>query len=108
MVDTSTTDIIGQALPAEYTSDTGVVLDIVVGFATLNIADVSVNEGDGTLATVTVMVNEAVSGGFRVDAMTTDDGSATAGEDYIRRLQPVTLTFTRRRQRNQDLHRDHH
>ena len=91
MVDTSTTDIIGQALAAEYTSDTGVVLDIVVGFATLNIADVSVNEGDGT-ATVTVMVNEAVSGGFRVDAMTTDDGSATAGEDYIA-VSSETLTF---------------
>ena len=91
MVDTSTTDIIGQALAAEYTSDTGVVLDIVVGFATLRIADVSVNEGDGT-ATVTVMVNEAVSGGFRVDAMTTDDGSATAGEDYIA-VSSETLTF---------------
>ena len=91
MVDTSTTDIIGQALAAEYTSDTGVVLDVTVGLATLSIANVSVNEGDG-MATVTVTVNEAVSGGFRVDAMTTDGGSATADEDYTA-VSKDTLTF---------------
>ena len=92
IVGTSTTDIAGQALATEYTGDTGVMLNVVAGTATLRIADVSVNEADG-MATVTVMVNEAVSGGFSVDAMTTDDGSATAGEDYIA-VSSETLTFS--------------
>ena len=92
MVGTSTTDIAGQALAAEYTSSS-VTLSVTVGRATLSIADVSVNEGDG-MATVTVMVNEAVSGGFRVDAMTTDGGSATAGEDYTATTKELIFTGT--------------
>ena len=106
MVGTSTTDVAGQELAAEYTGDTGVTLDVTVGLATLSITNVSVNEGDG-MATVTVMVDEAVSGGFSVEAITTD-GSATAGEDYIA-VSSKTLTFERHHhQPDPDLQRGHH
>ena len=92
IVGTSTMDIIGQALAAEYTGDS-VELDVTVGLATLSIANVSVNEGDG-MATVSVTVNAAVPGGFRVDVMTTDGGSATAGEDYTTTTKELTFDGT--------------
>ena len=90
IVGTSTADIAGQTLATEYTDATGVELDVTAGTATLRIANVSVNESSG-MATVTVMVNEAISGGFSVDAMTTTGGSATAGEDYTATTE--TLAF---------------
>ena len=57
--------------------------------AVLRMADVNVVEGD--TATVTVSLNFAVPGGFRVDTLTTD-GTATAGEDYTA-VTRQTLTF---------------
>ncbi|MGB3467593.1 MAG: Calx-beta domain-containing protein, partial [Cyclobacteriaceae bacterium] len=48
--------------------------------ANVTIADVSVNEDDGS-ATITLTVDNAVDGGFSVD-VSTADGTATAGSDY--------------------------
>ncbi|WP_170147892.1 Calx-beta domain-containing protein [Marinoscillum furvescens] len=58
--------------------------------AALSIADVSGNEDEGAI-TVTVTLDNAVQGGFTVDASTTD-GTATAGTDYTA-LTGQTLTF---------------
>ena len=86
IVGTGTTDTAGRPLTptAESTSDS-VMLDVTTGTATLSIeikGDGSVNEGAGT-ATVRVTVDDAVPGGFSVDAMTADDaGTATKDEDY--------------------------
>ena len=91
IVGTSTADVAGQTL-AEYNDDTGVTLAVTAGTSTLSIASVSVNEADG-MATVSVTVDEAVSGGFSVDAMTADGtGTATAGEDYTA-VSGQTLSF---------------
>ena len=48
---------------------------------TLSIDNVTVGESDGT-ATVTVVLDTAVVGGFTVVASTGDSGFAAAGEDY--------------------------
>ena len=56
----------------------------------LSIADVVVGEGDG-MATVTVTLDAAVTGGFMVDALLLDV-TATAGADYIADVSR-TLTF---------------
>ena len=58
--------------------------------AALSMADVEVSEGDGT-AMVTVRLDNAVQGGFTVDAMI-GGGSATADVDY-RADSMQTLTF---------------
>ena len=58
--------------------------------ATLTMEAVTVAEGAGT-ATVTVSLDNAVQGGFTVDASTTD-GTATAGQDYSA-ITSETLTF---------------
>ena len=91
IVGTDTTDTAGQTLAADYTGDTGVTLAVTTGTATLSIADVDVNEGAGT-ATVSVTVDDAVTNGFKVDAMTAD-GTATATVDYTA-VSGQTLTFT--------------
>lgn len=57
----------------------------------LTIADVILGEDEGS-ATVTVVLDNAVSGGFTVDAATSD-GTATAGTDYTA-VAGETLTFT--------------
>ena len=92
IVGTDTTDIAGQALAAEYTSDSDVVLDVTVGLATLNIENIRVNEADGTV-TVTVTLDEEVPNAFTVDIITTD-GSATAGEDYTATSQTLNFAGT--------------
>ena len=95
IVGTGTRDVAGQTLD-EYTGDAGVMLNVAsdAGTATLSIEDVAVDEGAGT-ATVSVTVDDAVTGGFKVDAMTADgtDTAATADEDYAA-VTGQTLTFT--------------
>ena len=89
IVGTGTTDTAGRPLTPEYASDS-VMLGVTVGTATLSMEPVSVNERDG-MATVTVTVDTAVTGGFSVDART-EDGTATAGEDYTA-VTSQTLSF---------------
>ena len=98
IVGTGTTDITGspkgsgRALATEYTADTGVMIAVTTDTATLSIASVVVDEGAGT-ATVNVMVDGVITGGFSVDAMTVDDaGTATDGEDYTA-FSDQTLSF---------------
>ncbi len=92
IVGTGTTDTARQPLDPEFASS--VMLDVTTGTATLSIADVEVNEGAGT-ATVSVTVDDAVTGGFSVDAMTADStGTATAGEDYTAVTQTLSFAGT--------------
>ena len=93
IVGTGTTDTAGQPLDADAdVVSSSVTLDVTTGTATLSIMDVDVDEGAGT-ATVRVTVNDAVTGGFSVVAMTVDDaGTATDGEDYTA-FSGQTLSF---------------
>ncbi len=59
--------------------------------ATVTIADVSVNENNGT-ATITVIADNAVDGGFDVDVSTADGTATTADSDYTA-VTSQTLTF---------------
>ncbi|TSE03359.1 T9SS type A sorting domain-containing protein, partial [Aquimarina algiphila] len=59
--------------------------------ATVTIADVAVNENSGT-ATITVIVDNAVDGGFDVDVSTADGTATTADSDYTA-VTAQTLTF---------------
>ena len=60
--------------------------------AALTIADVSGNEDDGAI-TVTVSLDNAVQGGFSVDAATADGTATLADSDYAQ-VTAETLTFT--------------
>ena len=90
IVGTDTTDTAGLTLDGDYTDDTGVMLKVTTGTATLSIADVEVDEGAGT-ATVSVTVDDMVTGGFSVVPMTADD-TATDGLDYTA-VSGQTLSF---------------
>ncbi|GAB5525207.1 MAG: hypothetical protein Roseis2KO_30790 [Roseivirga sp.] len=57
---------------------------------TVSVADARGNEDDGTI-TITLVLEEAIAGGFSVD-LTTADGTATAGTDYTA-LTAETVTF---------------
>ncbi|WP_160114217.1 Calx-beta domain-containing protein [Aquimarina sp. AU119] len=59
--------------------------------ATVTIADVALNENSGT-ATITVIVDNAVDGGFDVDVSTADGTATTADSDYTA-VTAQTLTF---------------
>ena len=59
--------------------------------AALTIADVSGNEDDGAI-TVTVTLDNAVQGGFTVDAATADGTATLADSDYTQ-VSGETLTF---------------
>ncbi len=59
--------------------------------ATVTIADVSVNENNGT-ATITATLNNAVDGGFDIDVSTADGTATTADSDYTS-VTLQTLTF---------------
>ena len=59
--------------------------------ATLTIADISGNENDGGI-TVTVSLDNAVQGGFSVDAATADGTATLADSDYTQ-VSGQTLTF---------------
>ncbi len=59
--------------------------------ATVTIADVTVNENSGT-ATITVIADNAVDGGFDVDVSTADGTATTADSDYTT-VTAQTLTF---------------
>jgi hypothetical protein len=59
--------------------------------ATVTIADVAVNENAGT-ATVTLTLDNAVDGGFDVDASTADGAATTADSDYTA-VTGATQTF---------------
>ena len=60
--------------------------------ATVTIADISGNEDDGVI-TVTVVLDNAVQGGFTVDASTLDGTATTSDSDYYTVINE-TLTFT--------------
>ncbi|MBB6328997.1 gliding motility-associated-like protein [Algoriphagus iocasae] len=70
-------------------SSTGTILND--DSASLTIADVSVNESDG-IATISVTLDNAVQGGFTVDASTADGTATTADADYSSVI--TTLIFT--------------
>lgn len=76
--------------PAVSASDTATVAVTDSDVAALTVADVTVNENAGT-ATVTVIVNNAVQGGFTVN-FATSNGTATQPSDYT--TTAGTLTFT--------------
>ncbi len=59
--------------------------------AQLNVADVTVNENDGTASITVTHVGPATGGGYTVD-YATSDGTATAGADYT--ASSGTLSFT--------------
>ncbi|MFY0604573.1 MAG: hypothetical protein JXQ93_11520, partial [Flavobacteriaceae bacterium] len=59
--------------------------------ATVTIANVAVNENDGT-ATVTLVLDNAVDGGFDVDVSTADNTATTADGDYTA-VTSATETF---------------
>ena len=59
--------------------------------ASVDITDVTVNEGDGT-ATLTVSVNNAVQGGFTIDANTAAVEASSADNDFTA-LTDETITF---------------
>ena len=60
--------------------------------ATVTIADVTVNEADGT-ATLTLTLDAEVDGGFDVDVSTADNTATTADSDYTA-VTNATETFT--------------
>src|SRR5262249_54848552 len=68
-------------------------VSLVVGGPTLTIGDVRIDEGDSgtTTATFTVALTPASASQVTVQVRT-QDGSATAGSDYVA-LPPTTLTF---------------
>ncbi|MFY0632134.1 MAG: hypothetical protein JXR05_17370, partial [Flavobacteriaceae bacterium] len=59
--------------------------------ATVTVANVAVNENDGT-ATVTLTLDNAVDGGFSVDVSTADNTATTADSDYTA-VTSATETF---------------
>ncbi|WP_252946619.1 Calx-beta domain-containing protein [Roseivirga pacifica] len=62
--------------------------------ATVTIADVTVDEEDGT-ATVSLVLDKAVDGGLTVDLSTADGTATTADSDYTALVSsPVTFTGT--------------
>ncbi|WP_288342537.1 Calx-beta domain-containing protein [uncultured Roseivirga sp.] len=62
--------------------------------ATVTIADVAVDEEDGT-ATVSLVLDKAVDGGLTVDLSTADGTATTADSDYTALVSsPVTFTGT--------------
>lgn len=72
------------------TGTTKGILTVDASNIALSIADVTANEDDGDI-TVTVVLDNAVGGGFTVDASTAD-GTATVGADYTA-VSSQTLTF---------------
>lgn len=81
--------------PNDSQADGNVVtVSLTIGGPTLTIGDVRIEEGDaGTkTATFTVALTPASAGPVTVQART-QDGSATAGSDYVA-LPPTTLTFS--------------
>ncbi|MEL6751769.1 MAG: Calx-beta domain-containing protein, partial [Pseudomonadota bacterium] len=72
-------------------SDTGTATIVNDDAAALTIADVSGGENGGPI-TVTVALDNAVQGGFVVDANTTD-GTATTGDSDYTAIAGQTLTF---------------
>ena len=74
-------------------TDTGTVTVINDDSATLTIADVSGDEDDTNGIEVTVALDNAVQGGFMIDAFTTDV-TASFTEDFVPTLQTLTFAGT--------------
>ena len=75
------------------TTDTGTVTITNDDSATLTVADASGNEDDGTI-TVTVTLDNAVQGGFTIDASTTNGSATVADSDFLPQIETLTFVGT--------------